>query len=315
MIANGDAKFHTMTPHADSPLTLAIDNGHTAVVNSLIKHKVDVNYRGAGHVSPLGVAIARAETDVVHALLDAGADVTAHTSDGQSLVSIAIARHVPELVQPLLERGAPVDPPETALALTAEQLHEATHSTALYHAALHEDLASLRAVLPGSRLTGECGSAALSAAAEGDSVEAEGSAFNVILAEMRRRGALTRDCINTCLLTVFKKKSVYALSALLAAAEAAGVEVVNERLPVPHPWGFYFVKFKKDILHEFQKACGGAPGEDVSAFPLTVAVLRDWPEAARTLFQASEAAAHEEAVEVAAATVRQAVYEQAKEQQ
>lgn len=58
-----------------APLHEAVSNGHTNVLEVLIKHKSDVNARANGGYTPLHLAASGGHVECVRMLLDKGADV------------------------------------------------------------------------------------------------------------------------------------------------------------------------------------------------------------------------------------------------
>jgi hypothetical protein len=305
MISSDDTvKLHSMTPHKYTPLMLAAFTGHLDVVNSLIKHKADVNFSGPFFVSALGVAIGEGHKEVTYALLDAKADTTRPVISGKSMVALAISWHQTEIFQRLLQLGAPVDVDKAALP---EDCVDDPHRTALYAAVLFGGSAAVRTVLPASDLTGEAGYISLAAAAEDDDL----TCYRDILAEMQQRGAVTEEGLHRVLMSVFKKKNLAVLESVLAAAKQVGVDLLNRKFSVQYSWIFYYAKFKKDMQLAFGEACGVEGDDvDVAAYPLSVAVFCGWAEAALELFAAGEAA-HAEARDVAQFCGKMETYEEA----
>jgi ankyrin repeat protein len=87
-------------------LTGAVTGGHTAVVQWLLEHGADANYRYSGGFSPLLTAAANGRLDIAKLLLAHGADPHASTSDGKTPLSIANERNHPEVAALFQARAA-----------------------------------------------------------------------------------------------------------------------------------------------------------------------------------------------------------------
>ncbi len=82
----------------------ASSNGNAAIVDLLIKHKVDIHVRDhSGPEAALRLAAVWGRLDVIKLLVDNGADI--HTEDGCVLNFAAVNDHV-ETVRYLLDKGA-----------------------------------------------------------------------------------------------------------------------------------------------------------------------------------------------------------------
>jgi uncharacterized protein len=78
-------------------LTGAVTSGHTAVVQWLLEHGANANYRYSAGYSPLLTAAANGRLDIAKLLLAHGADPHATTNDGKSPLSLAQERNHPEV--------------------------------------------------------------------------------------------------------------------------------------------------------------------------------------------------------------------------
>lgn len=78
-------------------LTGAVASGHTAIVEWLLQHGANANYRyGAGY-SPLLTAAANGHLEIAKLLLAHGADPHAGTNDGKTATTLATERNHPEV--------------------------------------------------------------------------------------------------------------------------------------------------------------------------------------------------------------------------
>lgn len=87
-------------------LTGAVTSGHVAVVQWLLEHGANANYRYSAGYSPLLTAAANGRLDIAKLLLAHGADPHATTSDGKSPLSLAIERNHPEVAAIFQARAA-----------------------------------------------------------------------------------------------------------------------------------------------------------------------------------------------------------------
>ena len=87
-------------------LTAAVTGGHVAVVQWLLEHGANANYRYSAGYSPLLTAAANGRLDIVKLLLAHGADPHATTGDGKSPLSLAIERNHPEVAALFQARAA-----------------------------------------------------------------------------------------------------------------------------------------------------------------------------------------------------------------
>jgi uncharacterized protein len=76
-------------------LTGAVTSGHAPVVQWLLEHGANSNYRYSAGYSPLLTAAANGRLDIARLLLAHGADPHATTSDGKSPLSLAKERNHP----------------------------------------------------------------------------------------------------------------------------------------------------------------------------------------------------------------------------
>jgi len=87
-------------------LTGAVTGGHVAVVQWLLEHGADANYRYSGGYSPLLTAASNGRLDIAKLLLAHGADPQATTNDGKSPLSLAKERNHPEIAALFQARAA-----------------------------------------------------------------------------------------------------------------------------------------------------------------------------------------------------------------
>lgn len=90
-----------------SALWLAARNGHTAVVECLIRAGADINLsRNYFKLSPLSIACWYGHADLVALLLKAKADIHRCNNEGNTPLHIAVIEKKVEIVQYLLQQGA-----------------------------------------------------------------------------------------------------------------------------------------------------------------------------------------------------------------
>ena len=80
-------------------LTGAVAGGQTKIVELLIRHSADVNYRYGQGYSPLLTAAANGNLEIAKLLLTHGADAHARSDDHQDALSLAEARGHKELAE------------------------------------------------------------------------------------------------------------------------------------------------------------------------------------------------------------------------
>ncbi len=93
-----------------TPMYIAAQNGHTAVVTELVAADADVNAGKAVHCTPLLTACQHSFADIVRVLLERGkADSTITTADGASALYVACQFDNLAEVEVLLQHGAAVN--------------------------------------------------------------------------------------------------------------------------------------------------------------------------------------------------------------
>ena len=98
-LAAHDADINTAATNGSgyNALTGAVTSGHVAVVQWLLDHGANANYRYSAGYSPLLTAAANGRVDIAKLLLAHGADPHATTNDGKTPLSLAIERNHPEV--------------------------------------------------------------------------------------------------------------------------------------------------------------------------------------------------------------------------
>lgn len=98
-LASHGANINSVATNATgyTALTGAVASGHTVIVDWLVRHGANPNYRYATGYSPLLTAAANGHLEIVKLLLAHGADSHATTDDGKSAVALATERHHPEI--------------------------------------------------------------------------------------------------------------------------------------------------------------------------------------------------------------------------
>ncbi|HET7108184.1 MAG TPA: ankyrin repeat domain-containing protein [Candidatus Acidoferrum sp.] len=107
-LAGGGADINAVATNGSgyNALTGAVTGGHVAVVQWLLEHGADANYRYSGGFSPLLTAAANGRLDIAKLLLAHGADPHATTNDGKSPLSLAKERNHPEIAALFQARAA-----------------------------------------------------------------------------------------------------------------------------------------------------------------------------------------------------------------
>jgi uncharacterized protein len=87
-------------------LTAAVTAGHTAVVQWLLEHSLDPNYKYGPGYTPLLTAAANGHVEILKLLLAHGADANAVANDGKSALALATERNHPQAADLLRARSA-----------------------------------------------------------------------------------------------------------------------------------------------------------------------------------------------------------------
>jgi ankyrin repeat protein len=105
LLENG-ADVNLSDSNKEGPLYIACTNGHTAVVEVLMKHaSPDVNEGNAEGETCLITAAWHGHADVVAMLIGAGADVDKQNSNGKTSLIAACWRSFPEVAKAILDAG------------------------------------------------------------------------------------------------------------------------------------------------------------------------------------------------------------------
>ena len=114
---------------AQNKLLLAASAGDLITVKSLIARGANVNFREEGNTA-LILAVCQGHTEIVQMLLKEGAEIEINPKDGMTLLMIAAKNGKTEIAQALLDKGADVNVGEndgnTALMQAALNDHSDT---------------------------------------------------------------------------------------------------------------------------------------------------------------------------------------------
>ncbi len=107
-LAEKGADIHAAATNGSgyNALTAAVTAGHTEIVEWLLKHGLDPNYRYGPGYSPLLAAAANGHLDIVKLLLTHGADPHAMSNDGKSALALATERNHSSVADFLRARAA-----------------------------------------------------------------------------------------------------------------------------------------------------------------------------------------------------------------
>jgi uncharacterized protein len=92
-----------------TPLMLAAINGHTSIVELLLKRRADVHLKDLSGSMAAHHAAKNMHQACLDVLLDAGSDLLAADCMGQLLIHLAAINGSVEMVSSLLLRGCPVN--------------------------------------------------------------------------------------------------------------------------------------------------------------------------------------------------------------
>jgi ankyrin repeat protein len=90
----------------NSPLHVALEDGHIGIVDSLIAHGADLRAANPAGVTPVSLAVYKGETALADHLLNAGAPPEGRTPDGDKVLPWAIRHGRLVFVRRLMEGGA-----------------------------------------------------------------------------------------------------------------------------------------------------------------------------------------------------------------
>lgn len=107
--------------YGQTPLHIAVFNGHKDVAEFLLAHKADVNAKSKNGSTPLHLAAAKGDKEIVELLLANKAEINALDNDGWSPVHSAVIWHQKEIEDLLIAKGGtelpaprkPIAPPAT----------------------------------------------------------------------------------------------------------------------------------------------------------------------------------------------------------
>ena len=96
----------------ETPVNVAMGEGHTDILSLLLEHGADADGRDMSGQSPLYRASRRGNLEAGQCLLDRGADINAGNGAGQTPLSGAVYEGHIEFARMLLKRGAKIDVPD-----------------------------------------------------------------------------------------------------------------------------------------------------------------------------------------------------------
>ncbi|QHV14412.1 hypothetical protein C5O10_08730 [Akkermansia muciniphila] len=103
------ADVNAKTKDGETALMLAVDEGHTSCVKTLLEVGSDVNAENKNGWTALMAAVAKSNVDCVKVLLEAGADVNAKDKDEVTILMRAALKGHTNCVKTLLKAGADVN--------------------------------------------------------------------------------------------------------------------------------------------------------------------------------------------------------------
>jgi ankyrin repeat protein len=108
-LAERGADIHAVASNGTgyNALTAAVTAGHAEIVNWLLEHGLDPNYRYGPGYTPLLAAAANGHLENVKLLLAHGSDPHAAGNDGKSALALATERNHTDVVDFLSARAAP----------------------------------------------------------------------------------------------------------------------------------------------------------------------------------------------------------------
>jgi ankyrin repeat protein len=103
------ANIYIRNKYGDTPLNIALANGHLEIVKLLLEKGAYVNLKDKDGNTPLHVASINGQVQMVKLLIEKGADVNVKCTDNMAPLHIAISSVQEEIVKLLLKAGADVN--------------------------------------------------------------------------------------------------------------------------------------------------------------------------------------------------------------
>ncbi|XP_063927152.1 rabankyrin-5 [Zophobas morio] len=106
------ANFNARDINGETPISLALNEGHKDLVPVLIRGNADVNVRNGKDFTLLHQAILKEDAKTALFLLDNGADINAKTAESETPLQLAIHCRLGEVVDALCIRGVDMSAPD-----------------------------------------------------------------------------------------------------------------------------------------------------------------------------------------------------------